>query len=234
MKMLLVLAAALLGGLLVLQWKDWPPGPSQMAPNGTAPAAATDTSATELNPLAQLAPLDAKETYASISEHTLFRPQRKPQEPAAAEPSGESDTAEAGTLEGLDLNAVVMAPGTIQAWVSDPTQGLQRLRPGELYQGWAVKEITPDTLVLERQGKSNTLVLRDFSQASPPAAAAPAPMRQTPAGQRGPKPAQGAQGPRSDRRVAPPRSTPASQQASPSVSPQARPNVPRTSPQRPE
>jgi hypothetical protein len=127
-----------------------------------------------------------------------------------------------------------MAPGTTQAWDSEPTQGLQRLRPGELYQGWAVKEITPDTLVLERQGKSNTLVLRDFSQASPPAAAAPSPLRQTPAGQRGPKPAQGAQGPRPDRRGASPRPPPASQQASPSASPQARPNVPKKYPQRPQ
>ncbi len=209
----LALAAALLGALLYLQWKDWPPGPTRVGQDGPAPAGAAGNSAAESSPLARLAPLEAKETYASVNDRTLFRPQRKPPDPSAAEPPSEDDTAAAGSLEGLDLSAVVIAPGTTQAWVADPAQGLQRLRLGDLYQGWAVKDITPDTLVLERQGKSNTLVLRDFSPVLPPAV--PAPPRQTPAGQRQPKPAQGAQPPRPDRRVAPPRPPPAPQPGSP-------------------
>jgi hypothetical protein len=206
MKALLAIAVALLGILLYLQWKDWPPGSPRIGRDGEVPAGAADTSATEPDPRARLAPLEAKETYASVSERTLFRPQRKPPEPAAADSEAEADTAETGSLEGLDLSAVVIAPGTTQAWVSDPAQGLQRLRPGDVYQGWAVKDITPDAVVLERQGKTNTLLLRDFSQASSPAIPAPppAPPRPTPMGQRGPQSAQGTQAQRPDRRAASP------------------------------
>lgn len=234
MKLLLAIASALLGALLYIQWQDWPPAPPRVTLGGTPPPRAAGPSAVDPDPLAQLGPMEAKEAYASINERTLFRPQRKPPEPAAAVPPAESDTAAADSLEALDLSAVVIAPTMTQAWVSGPAQGLQRLRPGDLYQGWAVKEITPDTLVLERQGKTNTLVLQDFSQASPPAAQAPALPRQTPAGQRGPQPPKGAPPPRPDRRVAPQRPPPAPQQASPSASPQARPNARRPFPQRPE
>ena len=239
MKVLLAAAATFLGALLFLQWKDWPPGPPRFGSDGTAPAGAPGTSSAEPNPLAPLTTLEAKETYASVNERTLFRPQRKPPEPEPAEPPPEVDTGEASTLEGLDLSAVVIAPGIVQAWVSDPAQGFQRLRPGGLYQGWTVKDITPDTLVLERQGKTNTLVLQDFSQGSPPAAAVPSPApapvsrRQSPAGPRGVQPPPGVQAPRPDRPALPPRSRPTRQPSSP-ASPQASPNVRRSFPQEPE
>jgi general secretion pathway protein N len=237
MRQLLAVAAALLGALLFLQWKDWPPGPSRVGLDGTAPVGAADTPPSESQLPTRLAPLEAREAYASVNERTLFRPQRKPPEPEPAQTSPEPDSEEGGTLEGLDLSAVVIAPETTQAWVSDPAQGFQRLRPGDLYQGWTVKDITPDNLVLERQGKTTTLVLQDFSQASPSVVEAPAPApatrRQMPAAQRGPQTAKDPQSARPDRRVAPPRPPPSQPPPSP-ASPQARSNASRPFPHRPE
>ena len=236
MKALLALTAVALAALLVLQWKDWPPGPSQVGLDSAPVADPAGGTPADPNPWAGPAPLKGRETYASVNERTLFRPQRRPPDPVTDETAPEPETGEAASLEGLDLSAVVIAPGTTQAWVADPRQGIKRLHLGDIYEGWTVKDITPDTLVLERQGKTNTLVLRDFAQAPPPAAQAPAPVpgRQPPGNQRAPQPPRGAQAPRPDRRVAPPRPPPGSQDASPSASPQARPNARRPPPSRPE
>ena len=49
----------------------------------------------------------------------------------------------------------------------------QRLRLGDDFDGWTVKTIEPDRLVLERQGETDQLILRDYTNA--PAVAPPPP-----------------------------------------------------------
>jgi general secretion pathway protein N len=192
-----VLLAALvlgLGGLLYWQWSDWPPSPPEQVA-GQMPSDAPVT--TSPDPLAVLAPAEDREEYAAIKDRPLFRPDRRPQaqEPTdvvEAPPEVETD------LAGFDLTGVIISPAITTAWVKDPTQQTPvRVRPGESLAGWTVKDILGDRLVVERQGKSDTLYLRDFRApgapgitkppVTPPRAAAPpgsaAGNRQPPGGQ---------------------------------------------------
>lgn len=201
MRLVLALIALALGAILFWQWQDWPPGPSRIGLEGPPPAT-EPTDRPEPNPLARLAPLEPKETYAAINERTLFRPGRRPPEPESESDSNATSEV-AGSLEGTDLNAVVIVPGMRQAWVAAPAGGLRHLRLGDAYEGWTVKDITPDTLVLERQGIANTLVLRDFSKtAAAPGEAKPPQPSATP---RKSQPPPGSLTPRGARRNAPPR-----------------------------
>lgn len=214
-----------LTGLLVMQWRHWPPPlPSDQSERRDG-AAVPEPGEPANGAATRLAPPEAKETFASIAERPLFRPQRKPPEPPSAEPSGPVST-EAGSLEGIDLSAVLIAPGVTMAWIKDPSApDLKRLRPGDEHAGWSVQSILADRVVMERQGETNELILRDFSktQTTPPAApgpAAPKPaVRQPQSPQRAP---QGGQPPGADQRVAPPRP------------PQQKPNARRPIPQRPQ
>jgi general secretion pathway protein N len=161
---LLALVLAL-GGLLFIQWWHWPPA-LDVPRSEPAPAVPQDDeNATDT--LTELAPPESREAYASVAERPLFRPARKPPEPLPAEPPPEQPSADAESLDGIDLSAVVIAPGIALAWIKDPSASeLKRLRLGDEHAGWSVKDIRPDRLVLERQGEMNELILRDFSQAS--------------------------------------------------------------------
>jgi hypothetical protein len=160
--MIKVLLAALvlgLGGLLYWQWTDWPlPPPRQVA--GLLPPDAPVT--TSPDPLAGLAPAEDREEYAAIEDRPLFRPDRRPQ---AQEPTDvvEAPPAVETDLAGFDLTGVIISPAMTTAWVKDQNQQIPvRVRPGESLAGWTVKDILGDRLVVERQGKSDTLYLRDF------------------------------------------------------------------------
>jgi general secretion pathway protein N len=175
----LALAAVGLGALLYLQWSGWPP--AAPAPPVPAPAAATQP-ANDQNPAAGLKQLDDKDEYAAVKERPLFRPDRRPQtnEPEdTVAPPVEAP----GELNGMDLTGILISPTLSTAWVKDPAQPLPvRLRRGETLVGWTVQDIEPDRLVLERQGKTDTLILRDFNKpgASAPPPAAPRPAAATP------------------------------------------------------
>lgn len=230
MRRLLALIAAVLGAILLLQWKDWPPAP-RSKPDGESSVNGTTSNPSEPNPLSRLVPLESKDAYASVNERTLFRPQRRPPEPS---PESESPMPldVAGSLAGVDLNAIVIAPGLAQAWVSDAS-GLRRLRPGDPYEGWTVKDIRPDSLVLERQGIANTIVLQDFSKAaatSPPGRKPPDPLpsKRSEAKRVPQSPASG-QASRKDGRAATPRPPTA-----PAMPPQARPDAAISLPPMPE
>lgn len=166
-KAVLAAVTLALGGLLYLQWRDWPPPlPAQRAP---LPPGDTQA-ATRADPLAGLSPLEDKEEYAAIKDRPLFRPDRRPHiegpDAAAAAPPEE-----ATELNGMDLTGVLLSPTITTAWVKDPSRPAPvRLRPGDTLAGWTVKDIKADRLVLERQGKTDTLLLRDFNApgASPP------------------------------------------------------------------
>ena len=194
MKALLLALAALLGGVLALEWHGWsaeqalPAAPA--APGRTGPAG--DTPSRELAADALEPP--PKEDYASVVERPLFLPERRPPPPEEAEePTAEE--APLTELTGVDLTAVVITPAVVSAWVRSPGDDeLKRLRLGDDFEGWTVKAIAPDELVLERQGETNRLSLRDYANAPPaiPPTRLPArPQRgaATPGGQRGVPPA---------------------------------------------
>jgi len=229
----LLLVTMILAGLLVIQWWQWPPPlpPLDGEPPDTAAVNGPDDPAS--GPLDQLALPDSKEAFASVVERPLFRPQRKPPDPQPAEPAPEAASAEETSLEGADLTAVLISPAITMAWIKDPSApDLKRLRLGDEHAGWSVKGILADRVVLERQGETNELLLRDFVQTQTPPPAVPVPAapnpaaRQNPAAQRPPRPSQrvpqNAAAPGGDQRVVPPRA------------PQPRPNVPRPTPQRPQ
>ncbi|HYN79173.1 MAG TPA: hypothetical protein VES73_15430 [Lamprocystis sp. (in: g-proteobacteria)] len=229
---LLVLTLAL-AGLLVFQWRDWPrPLPTTGTSSAKPDTATVDGGAAPDGPASRLALPESKETFASVAERPLFRPQRRPPDPPSVEPPAAPVPAEAGSLEGLDLSAVLISPGATMAWIKDPNApDLKRLRPGDEHVGWSVKDILSDRLVLERQGETNELLLREFAKAqvTPPAGPTKAAPNAVPnpnpaAQQRQPQPPprapQPAQVPGGDPRVAPPRS------------PQLNPNVRRPLPQR--
>jgi hypothetical protein len=226
--MVLLSLTLALAGLLIMQWRDWPqplpPLESERPDSGAA-----DPGGAANDPATRLAPPESKETFASIAERPLFRPQRKPPEPPSTDPEPATPTEEAGSLEGIDLSAVLISPGVTLAWIKDPNEPvLKRLRLGDEHAGWSVKSILADRVVLERQGETNELILRDFGMtaSAPPAVPAPPAARPNPAVQRQPHPPQrvpqSVQPPGGDQRAAPPRP------------PQSRPNVRRPLPQRPQ
>lgn len=179
-----------LGGLLYWQWADWPP----RSPGQAAAQPSADVPATTLpDPLSGLRPLEDIEEYAAVKERPLFRPDRRPPKPepsdaVEAPPMQESD------LAGFDLTGVTISPLMTTAWVKDPNQQTPvRLRAGETLAGWTVREILGDRLVVERQGKSDTLYLRDFKTPAAPGSIPPpaAPPRVTPPSAAQPRPAAG-------------------------------------------
>ena len=167
-KPVLALTAVLLAGVLAYQWSGWPPPPSAGVDGAMGPDGGNGLDATE-DPLARLAPPEDREAYASVTERPLFRPQRKPAEAEPEAPEPAQGAQPAVDLAGLDLSAVVITPAVVSAWVRDNKgQELKRVRLGDELEGWAVKDILRDRLVLERQGERNELVLRDFTQTPPP------------------------------------------------------------------
>jgi hypothetical protein len=212
-----------IGGLLAYQWKDWPPPNPAARPVGQAPVAAGAAGEADPDPLARLSPPEPRDAYAAVIERPLFRPERKPPDPDENEPEQpEPEPEVATTLDGMDLSAVVITGGVTSAWVKPPGSGdLIRLRLGDDLEGWSVKEIQPDRLVLERQGERDELPLRDFAAAPPAMPPTPTPARPRPDAQRQ------AQGPTPPGRSARPPDDPRLQRP-PQPPPDARPPSPRS------
>jgi len=168
MKALMLAIAVGLAAALYLQWRDWSPAvvqaPVQPAPDAAPAAAGGARAAADL-----LAPPPPKEDYASVVERPLFLPDRRPP-PDEPEDEAEVGPEEESDLAAYDLTAVLITPTSVSALVRQ--QGQQRSLPalqiGDTFEGWTVKTIEPDRLVLERQGESNELVLRDYENAPPP------------------------------------------------------------------
>jgi hypothetical protein len=170
MKRWLPIASLVAGVLvLVLQWKDWPPDPSEVDLDGAPATASGEADAPTLDALDALARETSKDAYATVVERPLFRPDRQP-------PPPEEETAQASgapeletSLDGMDLSAVIITPGLVSAWVKDPSSPkLRRLRIGDDFAGWSVHTILPDRVLLERQGVENALILRNYGQLAPP------------------------------------------------------------------
>jgi len=162
---LLVGFALLLLALLVLQWRSWSPAPPPLADERT-----TETAGAALAPPpaeAVLGPSPAKEEFASVAERPLFLPDRRPppdepEQPEELEPEALTE------LDGMDLNAVVITLSAVSAWLRRPSSPeLVRVRLGDDFEGWTITGIEPDRLLLERQGETDELILRDYRNAPP-------------------------------------------------------------------
>jgi general secretion pathway protein N len=178
-----------LAAILFMQWRDWPHPPvSDSASLGKPTNAPTTDPASDATALLP-GPPEPKETYAAVSDRTLFRPQRKPEPPQVDEPAPEDTAAVDASLDGIDLTAVLIAPGLASAWIKEPSgEQLKRLRLGDDQAGWVVKSILPDRVVFERGGTTNEMILQDFSQRLPPPPAPPPPARPSPAARPGQPP----------------------------------------------
>jgi general secretion pathway protein N len=160
------LVALMLGAVLLAQWQDWPPPPSRagldepLAPGSGAPEQ------TDQDARSGLQPAVPKESYTSVTERPLFRPDRRPLDLSELPTEEGPQPEETASLDGMDLSAVIITPTLTTAWVKDPSQPKTRqIRVGDDLGGWAVEEILSDRILLERQGERNTLILRDYSQA---------------------------------------------------------------------
>jgi general secretion pathway protein N len=164
--------------LLVLQWKDWPPGPSRAGLDAASSTVPNAPVGSEPDPAAQLPPPDPKDAYASVTDRPLFRPERRPEEEVDPEAQGTAEPDVATSLEGMNLSAVIITPTLVSAWIQDPNEPrLRRLRIGDDLEGWSVQTILPDRVLLERQGEQDALILRDYGKTPSPAAPMPVPRR---------------------------------------------------------
>ncbi|MGB5734677.1 MAG: type II secretion system protein N, partial [Thiohalocapsa sp.] len=164
MKLVLFVISAVLLGVLYWQWRDWAPDLPAPMQNTIADGQPTESQ----RPLdaSPLAPQPPKEDYASVAERPLFIADRRPP-PDEPEQEDEPEPEVLTELDGMDLTAVVITPTTVSAWIRRPNEReVQRLRLGDDFEGWMVKTIEPDRVVLERQGETDQLVLRDYTKAS--------------------------------------------------------------------
>jgi hypothetical protein len=154
----LVLCAA-----LFMQWRNWPPP----LPSLTMESSAPDLLPVGGPPTLTLEPMPPVEEYASIAERPLFLPDRRPP-PDEPEVIDEPEPEALTELAGTDLNAVVITPSTVSAWLRRPkSPELVRVRLGDDFEGWTITGIEPDRLLLERQGETDELILRDYQNAPP-------------------------------------------------------------------
>ena len=168
MRAVFALLALVLAAVLGWQWWNWPPPPTQPRAEDAASAKVKTPQPAQGNPRDLLTPLGEQEEYAVVTERPLFlpdrrRPSEEPEEEVAPEPEKAADLAR------LDLNAVLITPTGSSAWVRDPAnKDLVRLRPGDDLEGWSVREILSNRVLLERQGETDTLILRDYKKMPPP------------------------------------------------------------------
>jgi hypothetical protein len=171
-------AVLLLFGFLILLWKDWPQPLSQAGFGDESAGAAGTQIESAPDPLARLKPPPERETFASVIERPIFRPDRKPEPPPDEEQAASATPETNAQLDTMDLTGVLITPAIVSAWVKDPAQPkLRRVRIGDDFEGWSVREILEDRVLLERQGEEYALILRDYSKESLAAAPAPVPRR---------------------------------------------------------
>lgn len=161
----LVLSAlvVLLSAVAALEWQLYSRLPEQREPILADPEVSPDVP--PVPRLDEQLRLETREEYASIIERPLFRPDRRPEPPEEA--SDGVDDEERIPLEALDLSAVLIAPGRASAWVREPSAAqARRVRIGDTLGGWRIQDIHADHIVLERQGETDQLPLRNYTKAT--------------------------------------------------------------------
>lgn len=114
-----------------------------------APALAPETRAVESFTLDEPRPVPLTELSAALERPLFTRSRRPPAAPVA--PPSPLDATLAGVLtDGPEKVAIVTASGAERAY---------RLREGDVYRGWRVARIEEQAIVLERDGRTERLVL---------------------------------------------------------------------------
>jgi hypothetical protein len=147
----LALAAANLVVAAIAVW-PWLPDRAQSARISAAPSVAARPMLASLPPLA---------AFTATSERPLFSPSRRP--PAAAAPRGTS------ALDGrYRLLGLVIAGTARRALVAEIAGGRKfEIGEGEAIEGWVVKRIDRDAVLLASPSGEATLTLRNAAGAAP-------------------------------------------------------------------
>jgi len=131
-----LLVSAAMAALIVLQ------ATMALAPEPSSPGAlpaARPVAAPSLSP----APAD----WTHILDRPLFSPDRRP-----------APTVETGTSwDGVLVTGIAVAGDSASALVRGPTGKSIRLRPGQIVEGWTVRSIDPQHIILDRAGESLSL-----------------------------------------------------------------------------
>lgn len=139
-------------------------------PPVAAPAAAP-AAAAPLPPEPAAAALPPLGAYADVVQRPLFAPTRRPPPPEAAQDL-------LGAAEGFALLGTVIADDRRSALIryGRPPR-LARLGEGQAVEGWTVRTILPDRVLLEHGATRRELTLRDRPGAPPPGVHPPVPRR---------------------------------------------------------
>ncbi len=137
--------AALAAGLGLLVALEWSTPAALLAGETHAPAAAT-TKAAEPAPVFSLAPLAS---FSAVTDRPLFSPDRRPA-PAASETLG--------SWSALVLAGIVVTPASREVLIAhgNPAK-IVHLQEGQSVDGWTVRSIQPDRVVVANGGEQHEL-----------------------------------------------------------------------------
>lgn len=158
MKTLLILLIFILGGVVYLQWQDWP-SELKLSPV----VASSDGAEKDLN---IVGPgdfnLPAIEHYQVVVERPLFISGRRPPEPEALSATEDPVKPTLSNLQ-VQLIGVVIKPEGQSVLVRDKkTRKTSYLAKGDRINGWMIEQIEPDRLLLTQLGKTEELSLRVY------------------------------------------------------------------------
>lgn len=140
---LLTALAVSLGSLVTFEWDAPAPSPAIAAASRTAEASGGAAPA----PAFSLAPLAR---FSAVTERPLFSPDRRPAPQA-------SDTV--GSWSGLTLAGIVVTPASREVLIAhgNPPK-IVHLQEGQSVDGWAVRSIDPDRVVIANGGEQHELL----------------------------------------------------------------------------
>lgn len=169
MKRMLGLICLVLAGVIVWQWRTWPPPRGGLTTN-SAEESEEPRASPQTETRLSLNPSINKDDYASVIDRPLFLSSRRPPEDEVPAEIVSTEVPGLETpLENFDLNAVIITPAGAIAWVTTPTGPKpQKVQVGDELEGWKVKNISNDEIEMEGQSGSDRLVLRNFSQGGQP------------------------------------------------------------------
>lgn len=137
----LTVLAAGFGSLVALEWRA-----PVAAPMDEIPPAAKSAKAADAAPAYSLAPLAA---FSAVTERPLFAPDRRPA-PQASETLG--------SWSALVLAGIVVTPDAREVLIAHGTPAkLVHLQEGQSVDGWTVRAIEPDHVVVANGGEQHEL-----------------------------------------------------------------------------